>query len=173
MVDLLVALPADATKKSLMAVRREQASFAFAALVDILCAAIEVSKSGELWKQFAHTRLHRRQAVKRKRRASPAFKIAATKTVAIAKRIRSVTQLMNANAIFEEGELQAVNKSSLDFAYAERFNYVLSSLRAFEGTTSLGVVCDGATMGSDDLLAVNLTSGEQKVGCFGPPLVPW
>ena len=104
---------------------------------------------------------------------SPAFKIGATQAVAKIKRIRTVPQLMNAKVHVEEGGDGADNKGSLAFARTERFNYVVSAVRQFEGTTSLGIVCDGSTMGSDELLAVNFTSGERKVGCFGPSQASW
>ena len=48
----------------------------------------------------------------------------------------------------------------------------MGMVKNFEGTTSVGICCDGATMGSDDLLAVHVTSGEKENGGFGPPQVP-
>lgn len=152
---------------------RVQASrFVFACLADIICAAIEVSKGTDTWSTFDLCRLPIRQSLKRRRRLSPAFKVSATQVAATAKRLRTVTQLMSAKDVFDKGSLSGEHKGILEYAHAERFNYVLSSLAMFDGCKSFGVNCDASTMGGDDLLAVFMTNADRQIGAWGPPQVP-
>lgn len=144
----------------------------FACLADVICDAIEVSKTTDSWSTFDLCRLPLRQATKRRRRLSPAFKINATQVAAKARRIRTVTQLMSAKDVFDKGSVAGEHKGTLEFAHTERFNYILSCLSLFDGCKSFGVNCDVSTMGGDDLLAVYMTNADRQIGAWGPPQVP-
>lgn len=167
--EVLPVLYADATTYYLGASRIAASKFVVAALADIVCAAVELSKGCDIWLGFDVCRLALRRAEKKRRRLSPAFKISASQVAASAKRIRTVPQLISAKSFFDDGQLGESGKSTLEFANTERFNYMVSSLQEFGGCRSIGICCDGTTLGSDDMLAVHLVNGETGRSAWGPP----
>lgn len=147
-----------------------QAKFLLACFCDIMCAAVEISKGTSVWSSFELCRLPFRMSLKRRRRLSPAFKINATQMTARANRIRTVNQLISAKEVFENGSSNGNPRNPLRYAHTERFNYLVSSLKAFDGCKCIGVACDGATLGGgDELLAVNIMNGDTGVCAWGPP----
>ena len=115
MCDLMVTLCADVYKGYFSPRRTYLSRFLLAALCDVASAAIELSKASDLWLEFDVSRLRLRPAGKRKRRMSPAFKVAATQAAACAKRIRTVGQFMSAKAVLDDGDASGSGTGALDF----------------------------------------------------------